>query len=65
MMTSRIIISLKKFATERQTGHLGLEGPDVIPTNLRDEHHSRVVDGVQLCVLKGERVTSHWVCPSV
>ena len=54
MMVTRIIISLKKVATERQP-YLGLEVPTVPPTGVQD-YCPPNMDIIPLSVLKDERV---------
>lgn len=55
MMISRMVISLKKAAGERQP-HLGLEVPSVVPINLQDVQYLRGVDGIQLPIPKAKQV---------
>jgi len=55
MMVTRIIISLKKVATERQP-YLGPEIPTAPPTGAQDYHSPHVVDTIPLSALKSERV---------
>jgi len=52
MMVTRIIISLKRAATERRP-YLGLEIPTAPPTGVQDYH---AVDIIPLSTLKSERV---------
>ena len=53
MMISRIVISLKKFASERQ-GHLSVDVPS--PMSVQEGYNSRLVEGIPLSVLKGEGI---------
>ena len=55
MMISRLVISLKKVATEWQP-HLRLEIPSAAPMSLQDEYSSCLVDGIPFTVIKGERI---------
>jgi len=55
MMIARVIISLKKVVSERQS-YLGLEVPPVLPIRLQGGHSPHTVDGIPLSVLKDERV---------
>jgi len=47
MMITRVIVSLKKVASERQS-YSGLEVPPVLPTELRGGHSLHPVDGIPL-----------------
>ena len=55
MMVSRIVISLKKFASERR-GHLSVDVPSKMPMSVQDGYNSHPVEGIPLSVLKGERI---------
>ena len=52
MMVVRVIISLKKVASERQS-YSGLEVPPVVSTRLRGGHSPHPVDGISLLGVNG------------
>ena len=54
-MISRIIISLKRAASSQKL-RMDPEVPTGLPTSLRDDYSSRAAEGIQLAVLKTERV---------
>ncbi|KAF9647299.1 hypothetical protein BDM02DRAFT_2718881 [Thelephora ganbajun] len=53
MMTSRMIMSLKKVASSRRThAHMSMEVPTGMPMTLRDTYSSHPVDNIQLSVFR-------------
>lgn len=55
MMIVRVIISLKKAASQRQS-YSGLEAPSMLSMNLQGGYSTHAVDGIPLSALEGERV---------
>lgn len=55
MMIARVIISLKKVASERQS-YLGSEVPPISPVNLQGGRFTKAADGIPLSVLEGEQI---------
>ena len=53
VMVTRMVISLKKVASERQP--LSLENPTSFPMGLQDDYSAHAVNGIPLSVLKVER----------
>ena len=51
MMVTRMVVSLRKFASERQP-HPLLEAPNALPMGSQNGHSPRAVDGIPLSVLK-------------
>ena len=60
VMTTRMIISLKKVASKPQSG-LNFVVPSGLPININDYRSTRQMDDIQLSVIRGERrLTVRW-----